>query len=186
MRVRAAIGAVVASGSILVLGWNVGQQSLATSLASALPAPARPTPSAAATPKATATATPSPVPTTMPTAAKPTATAAPVAPAPAPAPAPASGAVDGTYTGSTANTRYGTVQVAVTIAGGKISDVSALKLTDRGGQSVSISAQVAPILRDEVLAAQSANVSNVSGGTYTTDGYLTSLQSALDQAHFTG
>lgn len=180
-----------------MVGWNVGQQTLEGSLASA--SPARPASSAPAAPKPVATA--SPVPTTAPTTAKPAPVApttaakpttapapapAPAAPAPAPAPAPASGAVDGSYTGQVANTRYGTVQVAVTISGGKISDVTALKLTDRGGQSVSISSQVAPILRGEVLSAQSANVSNVSGGTYTTDGYLTSLQSALDQAHFTG
>jgi uncharacterized protein with FMN-binding domain len=152
-----------------MVGWNVGQQTLASSLAS--DAPARPANSASSAPKPTSPSSP---------AAKP-------APAPvAPAPAPASGAVDGAYTGSLANTRYGTVQVEVTIAGGKITDVTALKLTDRGGESVSISRQVAPILRGEVLSAQSANVSNVSGGTYTTDGYLTSLQSALDQAHFTG
>jgi uncharacterized protein with FMN-binding domain len=152
-----------------MVGWNIGQQTLASSLAS--DAPARPANSASSAPKPTSPSSP---------AAKP-------APAPvAPAPAPASGAVDGAYTGSLANTRYGTVQVEVTIAGGKITDVTALKLTDRGGESVSISRQVAPILRGEVLSAQSANVSNVSGGTYTTDGYLTSLQSALDQAHFTG
>lgn len=185
VRVRAAIGAVVASGSILLVGWNVGQQSLANTLSSALPARPAPAPSAAAKPSAT----PSPVPTAMPTTvATPTAAPAPATPVPAaPAPAaPAAGATDGTFTGSLTNTPYGTVQVSVTIAGGKITDVAALKLTDRGSQSASISRQVAPILKGEVLAAQSANVSNVSGGTYTTEGYLISLQSALDQAHFAG
>jgi uncharacterized protein with FMN-binding domain len=47
---------------------------------------------------------------------------------------------------------------------------------------VQISNRAAPILRDEVLAAQSASVANVSGATYTTRAYLSSLQSALDQA----
>ena len=80
------------------------------------------------------------------------------------------------------NTRYGSVQVSVTIAGGSITDVTPLQLTNADGRSVQISNRAAPILHDEVLASQSANVSNVGGATYTTQGYLTSLQSALDQA----
>jgi uncharacterized protein with FMN-binding domain len=74
--------------------------------------------------------------------------------------------------------------VSVTIANGTITEVTALQLTNDGGRSVAISAQAAPILRSEVLAAQSAKVSNVSGATYTTRGYLTSLQAALDTAGF--
>jgi hypothetical protein len=61
-----------------------------------------------------------------------------------------------------------------------------VKLTDSDRQSAAISAQVAPMVHDEVLAAQSAHVSNISGGTYTTQGYLQSLQAALDAAGFTG
>lgn len=63
-----------------------------------------------------------------------------------------------------------------------ITNVTALRLTDDGGRSVQISNYAAPVLRTEVLAAQSAKVSSVGGATYTTDGYLTSLQSALDKA----
>jgi uncharacterized protein with FMN-binding domain len=70
----------------------------------------------------------------------------------------------------------------VTISGGKITNVKALQLTNYGGRSVQISNYAAPILRSEVLKAQSAKVSNVSGATYTTQGYLSSLQSALNQA----
>jgi len=91
---------------------------------------------------------------------------------------------DGTFTGTAVGTRFGDVQVAVTISGGSITDVTALKLTDRDGRSVQISNRAAPILRNEVLSAQSANVANVSGATYTARGYLSSLQSALDQAGF--
>lgn len=91
-------------------------------------------------------------------------------------------AADGTFVGSVQSTRYGTVQVQVVVSAGKITDVVALHLTDKGGRSVQISNQAAPILRSEVLAAQSAKVSNVSGATYTTKAYLLSLQSALDQA----
>lgn len=92
------------------------------------------------------------------------------------------GLADGTYTGSDTQTRFGSVQVSVTISGGQITDVTALQLTDSDGRSVQISNRAAPILRQEVLASQSANVSNVNGATYTTDAYLTSVQSALDQA----
>ena len=98
----------------------------------------------------------------------------------------ASSAKDGSFTGSSIGTFFGDVQVSVTISGGKISDVKALQLTNADGRSVQISNRAAPILRSEVLKSQSANVSNVSGATYTTQGYLSSLQSALDQAGFTG
>ncbi|WP_267422708.1 MULTISPECIES: FMN-binding protein [unclassified Curtobacterium] len=89
---------------------------------------------------------------------------------------------DGTYTGTAAATQFGNVQVQVTIAGGKITDVTPLQLTDRDGRSVQISAQAAPVLRQEALSTQSAEIDTVSGATYTSEGYLQSLQSALDQA----
>jgi uncharacterized protein with FMN-binding domain len=92
------------------------------------------------------------------------------------------GTTDGTYTGQTVSTRFGDVQVQVTVSGGLISDVTALHLTDRDGRSVSISNRAVPILRQEVLSAQSASVQMVSGATYTSEAYLSSLQSALDQA----
>ncbi|MFK0072136.1 FMN-binding protein [Arthrobacter woluwensis] len=88
----------------------------------------------------------------------------------------------GTYTGSVISTRYGNVQVQVVLAQGKITDVIALQLTDQDGRSQQISSMAAPILRQEVLAAQSASVDSVSGATYTSEGYLQSLQAALDQA----
>ncbi len=87
----------------------------------------------------------------------------------------------GTFTGTTVSTRFGPVQVAVTVSDGVISDVTALQLTDQGSRSVQITACAVPILRSEVLQSQSAQVSMVSGATYTSEAYLTSLQSALDQ-----
>lgn len=65
---------------------------------------------------------------------------------------------------------------------GKITDVTAVQLTNRDGRSVQISNYAAPILRQEVLSAQSAKVNTVGGATYTSDAYLTSLQSAIDKA----
>jgi uncharacterized protein with FMN-binding domain len=122
---------------------------------------------------------------TAPSAAPSSSPSASAAPAPAPAPVTPTVA-DGTYDGAVINTRYGTVQVQAVISGGQIADVIAVKLTDSDRQSAAISAQVAPMVHDEVLAAQSAHVSNISGGTYTTQAYLQSLQAALDAAGFTG
>jgi uncharacterized protein with FMN-binding domain len=88
--------------------------------------------------------------------------------------------------GAVIDTKYGTVQVQAVILDQVITDVIAVKLTDSSEESVEISARAAPILRDEVLAAQSAEVDVVSSATYTSEAYLTSLQSALDAVGFTG
>jgi uncharacterized protein with FMN-binding domain len=89
----------------------------------------------------------------------------------------------GTYDGDVVQTRFGTVQVQITVKAGAITDVTALKLTDHEGRSVQISNYAAPILRSEVLQAQSADVQTVGGATVTSDAYLTSLQAALDAAN---
>jgi hypothetical protein len=84
--------------------------------------------------------------------------------------------------GSVVTTKYGTVQVRAVFVGPQLVDVIALKLTDSGTKSVELSAAAAPILREAVLAAQSTAVDTVSGATYTSDAYLTSLQAAIDSA----
>ena len=89
-----------------------------------------------------------------------------------------------TYDGTAVQTRFGTVQVRVTIQGGKITEVTALHLTDAERKSAQIRSRAAPVLRSEVLQAQSADVQTVGGATVTSDAYLTSLQAALDAAHF--
>jgi uncharacterized protein with FMN-binding domain len=88
---------------------------------------------------------------------------------------------DGTATGAVISTRFGDVQVEVTISGGAIANVTALQLPDRDRRSQSIASAAAPILRDEALTAQSANIDLLSGATYTSEAYAESLQSALDQ-----
>ncbi|HEX7473712.1 MAG TPA: FMN-binding protein [Candidatus Limnocylindrales bacterium] len=94
---------------------------------------------------------------------------------------PATGALrDGTVTGQLEDMRFGPVQVQVTIASGQITDVTALQLPS-GGRSGRISSFAEPALRSEVLSAQSANIDIVSGATYTSEAYVQSLQSALDQ-----
>ncbi len=72
----------------------------------------------------------------------------------------------------------------MTVSGGKLTDVQALQLTNRDGRSVAISQQAAPILRQEACCRRSPRtIQAVSGATYTSEGYTTSLlQSALDQA----
>ena len=94
-------------------------------------------------------------------------------------------AKDGTYTGDAETTRFGTTQVSVTVAGGRITEVATLQLNQADPRSVQISESAAPTLRTEVLAQQTAAVDVVSGATYTSDAYEASLQSALDQAGFT-
>ena len=94
---------------------------------------------------------------------------------------PATGALrDGTVTGQLEDMRFGPVQVQVTISSGQITDVTALELPT-GGRSGRISSFAEPALRSEVLSAQSASVDIVSGATYTSEAYMQSLQSALDQ-----
>jgi uncharacterized protein with FMN-binding domain len=89
----------------------------------------------------------------------------------------------GTYPGAVVETRFGAVQVQITVQSGKITDVTALQLTDAERKSIQISNRAAPLLRTEVLAAQSADVQTISGATVTSDAYLSSLQAALDAAN---
>ena len=89
----------------------------------------------------------------------------------------------GTYKGTAVQTRFGPVQVQITVANGKITDVTALQLTNTDRKSIQISNRAAPLLRSKVLAAQSADVQTVSGATITSDAYLTSLQAAIDAAN---
>ena len=158
------VTSVFASVGILVIGWQIGA---ATAAQTATVQPQASSGSTGGSPTTGTAAAPTPT-TTSPTTTSPTTTT--------------TTAADGTYTGSSVNTRFGSVQVRITVSGGTITDVTALHLTDADGRSVQISNRAAPVLHDEVLASQSANVSNVSGATYTTQAYLSSVQSALDQA----
>ncbi|HET8988020.1 MAG TPA: FMN-binding protein [Humibacillus sp.] len=88
-----------------------------------------------------------------------------------------------TYAGDAIDTRYGPVQVQITVASGKITAVDVLQvpMSDRHDQM--INSQAVPIYNDEALQAQSASIDVVSGATYTWEGYTQSLQSAIDQAN---
>ncbi|MGA4542633.1 FMN-binding protein [Uniformispora flossi] len=95
----------------------------------------------------------------------------------------AAGARDGTFTGSAISTRYGPVQVAVTLANGRITSVDVVQVPTRDRRDREINDYAVPQLTSETMDAQSAAIDAVSGATYTSQGYIRSLQNALDQAH---
>lgn len=90
---------------------------------------------------------------------------------------------DGTYTGDAVSTRYGDVQVQITVSGGKITASEAIQYPNNDRHDQQINAYAIPILNSEAVDAQSASIDAVSGATVTSDGYITSLQSAIDAAH---
>ncbi|MEU9468626.1 FMN-binding protein [Streptomyces avermitilis] len=87
-----------------------------------------------------------------------------------------------TVTGDTVQTRWGPVQVRVTVRNGRITEVTAVAYPQENPRDQEINSYAIPQLRREALAAQSAQIDSVSGATYTSDGYRQSLQSALDSA----
>jgi uncharacterized protein with FMN-binding domain len=155
-------------------------------------APATPAASAAgsasASPSASAKKTPKASTPTTPTAPAKTTQAA-THPATHPATAPSSSAPpkappttapakpSGNFTGPSENTQYGPVQVQITVANGKISAANDVQQPED-----SIGANAVSQLNSEVLTAQSANIQAVSGATYTSNGYIASLQQAVDRA----
>jgi uncharacterized protein with FMN-binding domain len=88
-----------------------------------------------------------------------------------------------TVTGAAANTRYGPVQVQITVSGGRIVSAQAVRYPTESGRDRQINSRAIPELDAAVVSAQSAGIDTVSGATYTSEGYLRSLQSALDAAH---
>lgn len=86
-----------------------------------------------------------------------------------------------TVTGDSVSTPYGPVQVKVTVAASKIKSVSTLRYPSSDSTSQQISEYAVPRLTQEAIAAGSANIDMVSGASYTSNGYIQSLQSALDQ-----
>jgi uncharacterized protein with FMN-binding domain len=112
------------------------------------------------------TGTPAPPATTSPTATTTTTTT-----------------ISGSYTGSQVNTRWGIVQVRITVVNGKITSAQAIEYPNDNYRDQQINAYALPILNSEVVTAQSANIDSISGATVTSNGYTSSLQSAIDQAH---
>lgn len=85
--------------------------------------------------------------------------------------------------GAAVDTQFGPVQVQITVKGGRIVAATAINYPQSGGRDQEINSYAIPVLQKETVAAQSVKIDTVSGATYTSQGYLASLQSALDAAH---
>ena len=164
------------SSSINIAGGAaIGATSASTS-ASASSSPSTQTTKSSkpvATKKATAQATASAVATATATASA-TPTADPTTAAPAPA------AKSGTFTGPVVFVNYGNVQVQITVVNGRITDAVAVKAPS--GKNDRYTNMAVPILKQQTLAAQSANIKGASGASYTSYGWAKSLQGALADA----
>ena len=170
MRIRGAVSAALASAGILLVGWQSGGHFAETG-------------TTAAGTSAGAAGTTGTAGTSSGGAASPGTTGATGGSSSATGSTGATAKAAGTYPGAVVQTRFGAVQVQITVQSGKITDVTALQLTDAERKSVQISNRAAPLLRAEVLTAQSASVKTISGATVTSEAYLESLQAALDAAN---
>jgi uncharacterized protein with FMN-binding domain len=109
-----------------------------------------------------------------------TQTQTPAANIPVPTPAQTTKSVSGTFTGDSVDVRYGFVQVKITVENGKITDAQAVQAPS--GRNDRWTQMSVPVLRQKTLAAQSANITGVSGASFTSYGWYTSLASALAKA----
>jgi uncharacterized protein with FMN-binding domain len=173
-RAGALVLSCAATGALTYWFAGTADTQAATEAIAALPAPLAT--STATTSSTSATTTGSATAATTPSTSASTSTGAVTEPA----------ATVQAFDGSVVQTRYGPVQVQVQITGGAISDVAVIQYPDGDGKSVRINARALPTLRTEVLTAQSADVDTVSGATYTSDAYVSSLQSAIDEARAAG
>ena len=160
----------IAGGSVIgTTGTGSSASASSSSTSSAPTKSAKPV----ATKKATASAT------TQPTVSQ-SATAA-ASPAATQTTAPVTTTVkDGTFTGPSVNVNYGNVQVMITVSNGKITDAVAVKAPK--GKNDRYTNMAVPILKQQTLQAQSANIQGASGASYTSYGWFKSLQGAMAQA----
>ncbi len=162
MSTRSKAAAALASAGILLAGWNVGTangKTITTTTTSADTGTGTGTTAAAGANAGTTAAAGANAGTTS----------------------GGTGSTTGTYTGTTESDRFGTITVTVTLTNGTITNVT-YATTVRDNHSAQIEARAIPTLKAAVLAANSADVSTISGATYTCEKYLSSLQSALDKA----
>ena len=94
----------------------------------------------------------------------------------------AHGFVDGTYTGPVVDAYYGLIQIQAIVQGGRLVGINVLQYPSDRRTSVCINRQALPMLRDEVISAQSANVDIISGATLTSGAFIQSLGGALKKA----
>ena len=86
-----------------------------------------------------------------------------------------------TVTGAAVDTRYGPVQVKVTVTNGKITSATAIDYPAQDPRDQQINSYAIPALNQEAVQSGSASIDMISGATYTSEGYIQSLQSALDK-----
>jgi uncharacterized protein with FMN-binding domain len=120
------------------------------------------------------------IPQTNPTTAPSKSAQATTKPSAKPTTSAPTGATDGTFTGDPTTIRYGIVQVRITVQGGKIVDAQAVQAPT--GSNDRYTQKAVPRLREQTIAAQSANIQGVSGASFTSYGWYTSLASAIAQA----
>ncbi|KRB23150.1 FMN-binding protein [Mesorhizobium loti] len=94
----------------------------------------------------------------------------------------AHGYADGVYTGPTADAYYGIIQIQALVQGGQLTALKVLKYPSDRRTSVNINRQALPMLRDEAISAQSADVDIISGATLTSRAFIQSLRGALKKA----
>ena len=87
-----------------------------------------------------------------------------------------------TVTGTAVDTIYGPVQVKISVKNGKVTAAQAVEYPEESPRDEQINSYAVPVLNQETVTAGSASIDAVSGATYTSNGYITSLQSALDKA----
>ena len=179
-----ATGTVGGLGAVLAVTPPQFTSTENSSLAMAgIGAPASTATTQSATPDATAAAvTPSAKASTKssPKSTGTTQTQTPVATTPAATPVQATKSVSGTFTGDSVDVKYGFVQVKITVENGKITEAQAVQAPS--GKNDRWTRKAVPVLRQQTLAAQSANITGASGASYTSYGWYTSLASALAKA----
>ncbi len=99
-----------------------------------------------------------------------------------PAPVRRGAFTDGTYTGPVVNVFYGLMQIQAVVQDGRLASINVLRYPNDRRTSVRINSAALPMLRNEVVTAQSANVNIISGATLTSEGFIRSLDEALRQA----
>jgi uncharacterized protein with FMN-binding domain len=103
-------------------------------------------------------------------------------PSSAPGSSSSSSAATTTVTGDAADTRYGPVQVRITVRNGKVVGATAIDYPTNDPRDAQINAYAIPVLQQESVGVTNSNIDMVSGATFTSEGYVQSLQSALDKA----
>jgi uncharacterized protein with FMN-binding domain len=155
---------------------NSADAPMGGGLATAAATPTAVAPSASATASSKPSANPS---ATKSSATKPAATQS-AKPAPTKTAAPSTQGINGTFTGDPIDISYGIVQVAITVVNGKITDAQAVRVP--GSRNDRWTNLAVPVMREKTLAAQSSQITAVSGASYTSFGWYKSLQSALTKA----